>query len=138
MRSGCNIELHASGTLAKVFARLGVILADEPALEDMIDCKGHAGTKPCPLGSNASNHKAPSGATPLHVSNSFATPICETDFSKFKKYSDAGVRLVAERLAEIEADPEKTTGDLEKAEQMYGYNRNKWSIILEQKVGSTQ
>ena len=60
-------DLHwegADGTkhATKLFAKLGVLLADEPALKEILDCKGHGGSKPCCCCLNATHHKPPGGA----------------------------------------------------------------------------
>ena len=45
-RSGISLQL-ADGERVHIYAKLGVLLADEVAIKEMLGCKGHAGTKPC-------------------------------------------------------------------------------------------
>ena len=137
-RAGVNVNLHGSGQRAKIFARVGIILADEPALKEMIDCKGHGGTKPCPCCRNATSHKPPGGGEPLHLSCAWAVPITETDFTKFKLFSNEGIRTACCRLSELKlaATTTEDAKHLKKVEQMYGYNHNPWSIILEEEIWS--
>ncbi len=72
--------------------KLGVIAADEPALKEVLSCKGHAGMRPRVLRANASLPK-----TELHEHSDYAMSICDVDYAKFVKHSDDTVREVVRR-----------------------------------------
>lgn len=46
------VTVVIDGEPVTILARVGVIFGDEPALKEMLDCKGHAGIKPCLLCKN--------------------------------------------------------------------------------------
>ena len=71
----------------RILTQVKLFLADSPALKEMIECKGHAGTKCCPLCLNATHHKPPHGAIPMHTISPYCVPITEPDFSKFKLHT---------------------------------------------------
>ena len=63
-RLGVAVCCDGSGNYTKVFARVNLIISDEPALVEMISAKGHAGLKCCPKCMNATHHKPPGGLCP--------------------------------------------------------------------------
>ena len=46
-KAGVDLELYGSGKVITILATLGMILCDEPAIKEILGCKGHAGVKPC-------------------------------------------------------------------------------------------
>ena len=80
----------------RIFARVGCILADMPALKEMLSCKGHSGHKPCCLCLNATNHNI--GGRPLHLVSPDAIPITMFDHDLFEKYTDENIRETLRRL----------------------------------------
>jgi hypothetical protein len=79
-----------------IFAEVGVLIADLPALKEMVGCKGHGGHKPCFLCRNATNHAIP--GRPLHLVCPDAVPITDFDFDKFIKYTDDDIKETLRRL----------------------------------------
>ena len=138
-KSGVSVGWEsADGTkhAAKLFAKLGVLLADEPALKEMLDCKGHGGSKPCCCCLNATHHKPPRGAggeestKPLHEGGgTYAVPITCCDFKSFKLYTNESLRRSVQRLGEV------TGTERDKLQQLFGFNYNPWSIIIADKFG---
>lgn len=135
-RSGVSFKLHATQERAKVFAKIGIMLADMPAISEMLACKGHGGTKCCPKCRNATHHKPPGGADPLHVHSDFAVPITDTDISKFKQYSNRQMKTAVRKINEYK--DKLRNGDIkpdefDSIEQVYGWTYNPWSILLNSK-----
>lgn len=91
LRVGMSIKLGEERF--HIFAKIGTLLADEPALKEMLACKGHAGTKPCLLCLNAVQHR--SG---YHEGSDYAVSIAECDFGKFKKHTDATLHRMIQQL----------------------------------------
>ena len=79
-----------------IFAQVGCLLADMPALKEMLGCKGHSGHKPCCLCRNATNHSLQ--GTPLHLTSTSAVPITTFDLSLFGQYADGNIRETLRRL----------------------------------------
>ena len=57
LRSGIVLDLF-DGTKATIFGRVSILLGDEAALKETLDCKGAAGTFFCPLCANICDHKS--------------------------------------------------------------------------------
>ena len=70
--------LFANGEVAHLYLKMGVVVADEPGLRELIGCKGHSGTKPCVLCQNAVLAKPPGNARSLAEFSDWAKPITET------------------------------------------------------------
>jgi len=81
---------------ATIFASVGVLLADEPALKELLHCKGHAGIKPCCLCMNATHHNT--GGTPFHVLTDKAVSITDTNWGAFTKHSNESIRSLVQRV----------------------------------------
>ena len=79
-----------------IFAEVGRLLADMPALKEMLGCKGHSGHKPCMLCRNATNHSIP--GRPLHLVCPEAIPITMFDLDLFDQYTDENIRETLRRL----------------------------------------
>ena len=79
-----------------IFAQVGCLLADMPALKEMLNCKGHGGHKCCCLCRNATNTGIP--GIPLHLTCTAAVPITTFDLSLFDKYTDENMRDTLRRL----------------------------------------
>ena len=52
------VTVYIRAAAARIFADVDVIFGDEPALKEMLDCKGHAGHKSCCLCSNMILHSS--------------------------------------------------------------------------------
>ena len=55
---GVRVQWRGGGE-SQIFAKIGCLVADEPALKEMLGCKGHAGLKPCCLCTNCVSHRMP-------------------------------------------------------------------------------
>jgi hypothetical protein len=126
-RGGASLKLHDGGAV-HITAKLGVLVADEPALKEMLSCKGHAGTLPCALCMNAVQHFS-GKYDGWHAHGAFGVSIAETDFSKFRKHTDASVREVVSRLHRYKE--ELGPGLFEEREQVLGYTYNAYSLIVD-------
>ena len=118
----------------QIFAEVGALLADLPALKEMLGCKGHGGHKPCCLCRNATNHSIP--GTPLHLVCPDAVPITNFDFDKFCKYTDENLRETVQRIASHHAAFVAETmskGDFETREMVLGWTWVRGNPILNDK-----
>jgi hypothetical protein len=131
MRAGVWLDLP-DGQLVHIFARVAVMLADEPALKEMLGCKGHAGTKPCVLCQNITLEKAPGGGVPLHVHSEYVKSIANFDIREFKLHTDKTVRAMVSKLHRYKGvlPPD----EFALREQLFGFNWNLRSIILNEQL----
>lgn len=123
-RCGINLKFP-DGTTTMLFAKWGILLADEPALKEVLDSKGHSGAKPCILCMNASIDKYPGGGLPLHVRSDYAVSIAVLDLSKFKLHSDETLQDAMRRLRD-----HSLTSQLKEMEMVYGLNYSKHNLLL--------
>ena len=79
-RAGITLEL-ADGSQHHVYIKLGVLLADEPALKEMVSCKGHAGHHCCVLCKNCVLLNPPGGADSYAMHSDYCRDISNVDFS---------------------------------------------------------
>jgi len=131
MRSGVTVTFGSDGQRIRIFAQVKVMLADMPAFKDMIDCKGHSGTKCCYLCKNCVLHKAPHGAIPLHLFSEYAVSLAESDFTKFEMHDDQTLRATVAKLHSYKGVLSADAFD-ERA-QVLGFNYNPHSIILNER-----
>ena len=112
-----------------VFARLGCLLADEPALKELLGCKGHAGTKPCVLCLNVVQHSIPgSPDDSYHADSDYLVSIAELDFARCQHHSDQSLRLAYRRVHE--AKGRDSASKFAQLEQAYGISWSPHSIVL--------
>ena len=126
--AGVNLHLHDGGSLT-VFLKLGVLLGDEPALKEMVANKGHAGSRPCPLCSNA----CLKSSQWIQFGDRFAKPITTTNLNGFVPNTDQSVRKMLQKLDEVHAAGVGSTQLAEK-EGIYGFGYNPYSIITDQRL----
>ena len=130
LRTGISVLIDASTEYVYIFAKVGMLLCDLPAHAEMISCKGHAATKPCWICMNATHHKPPAGAAPMHLFGDYCKPITETDITKFKKHSNVSLRTGLQTLQGLKGTV--SAGELEFREQyVYGFNWSARSILTE-------
>ena len=133
-RTGVVTRVKGDDIDVRIFANVHLILADLPALAEILSSKGHNGLKPCPLCMNATHHKPPSGAAPMHLYSEYCVPISDTNFANFKRHSDASLRQMINRLNECKLTLSNT--ELEKMEtNIFGYTWTAWSIIANARFG---
>jgi hypothetical protein len=120
------------GSTCRVFLKIGVLLADEPAIKEVLDCKGHAGTKPCLLCLNAALHGAHGDGAPLHEFSPYLVSIAEPNFALFKKHTDASLRTMLAKLHAYKSELSKEHFELR--EQLFGFNYNPHQLILNERL----
>ena len=64
--AGVSLKLHGDGKRIHIWAKFGILLGDEPALKEVLGCKGHAGVNICCLCLNCVAQKHPGAYTMLH------------------------------------------------------------------------
>jgi hypothetical protein len=125
-RDGVILKLHGGGTI-KVFAKLGILLADEPAIKEVLCCKGHSGTKQCAICANGVAERA-GPAQGLHAFSEYAVSTAVFDISKFKQHTDESIRIAVQRLDAMNPTVANTM------EPLYGYTRNAYSLITNARI----
>ena len=108
-RSGIHL-LDQDGDHMYVFAKMGVIIGDEPALAQLLSSKGHAGRKPCICCVNVYLDLERIPADGVHLSS--------LDFARMIQHTDASVLAVMKRLAD--AKPHMGAGEFIELERMHG------------------
>ena len=126
LRAGITLKL-VTGERARLFAKVGVMLGDEPALKDMLDCKGHAGLKCCVLCQNCVLHKSQQSSVPLHVFGDYAVSIAEPDFKRFQMHTDDTLREVVAKINTYKSTLSNT--DFAARSLMLGFNWNPKQIL---------
>ena len=127
-RHGIAVEL-ATGGEARIYAKIKGLLADEPALKEILACKGHGGLMRCPLCKNAAQHRGMGGHPPLWQTTDAAISIAETDITKFERHSDQSLRSTVSLVHRYK----NTLGSDEYDEKsiLHGFNYNPFSVILD-------
>ena len=122
---GCTLTIH--GEEFVIFADLGAIVSDEPAIKEMLACTGHAGTKPCVLCTNGVLHKQPRSDVGLWESNDWLTSIAEPDLARFKPHTNESIRRAVEKIAVLHRTLNKTQFKIKRA--IYGFGFSPFNII---------
>ncbi len=113
-----------------VFCEIGVLLADEPALKEMLDCKGHAGHKCCVLCANCSLHTL---EHPLTERSDYWVGSDSTNWADFEKHNDDSLRNTVRALHNHHAAWKAKRMKKEQYDEKsacLGFNFNAKSIIL--------
>jgi hypothetical protein len=131
-RCGVSFKLYGEAESVRIFADVGVLLADEPALKEVLSCKGHAGNKPCVLCKNAVLQKLPMGAVPLHERSEYAVSIAETDMTKFQLHTDASILATVARLNGYKDT--LSNSELQVRQTILGFNYNEFSLVTNARV----
>ena len=127
--SGVAVRFEGNGAYPKIFAKVKLLVSDMPALCEMISAKGHSALKACPLCMNATHHKPPGGAAPMHLFGEYCTPITCTELERFKLYTDATLRQSIANLHALKGNVPESVLE-ERETNVYGYTYTPWSIIL--------
>ena len=127
--TGCAVQLKGSpeGERTTIFAKVGVLLADEPAVKEVLECKGHGGTKSCVLCLNAVLHKQPKSTTGYWERNPYFASISDSDFTKFIPHTDLSIRRSVEQLNEAKRTLDNTR--FEEKSKALGFTYNPYSCI---------
>ena len=75
-RIGVTLDLHTGDTI-HIYVKVGVLLADVPALKEVISSKGHSGMKPCTICANAVLEHPPRGTECLALHSDWLKSIKE-------------------------------------------------------------
>jgi hypothetical protein len=126
------ITVYPNGEMRTMFAVLGCILADGPALKDVIGSKGHSGMKPCVLCLNGTDHKPPGGAEPLHDHSEYLVSIAEPNLKRFKKHTDESLRGAMQKLRGYRLTLDATA--FEAMQSFHGLNWNEWSLLMNTRI----
>lgn len=95
-KSGISLRIH-EGDLVRIFASLGVVLADEAALHCCYACKGSSGLKPCMLCTNIFNRIHRPGIITGDATGLAQTHTCH-DSSKLQLHTTHTMNEVIRRL----------------------------------------
>ena len=123
---GVALTLYGCGQAVRMFAKIGILLADEPAVKEMLACKGHAGLKPCLICMNGTLHQAGDG---LHAHSDYAVSIACMDFEKFKMHTDASNHAAVRRVNETIG-----TADADAIQRVHGWGYNVYSPIAHERI----
>ena len=132
LRSGIVLPMVGGPARVTMFAKLGIILADEPALKEIMSAKGHAGTKPCMLCANVVQQRQPGGGEPLHAHSDYAVSIAETDASRFRLHTDESLRAAVRKLHAYKGVLAQE--ELQLREQLFGFNWNPHNLLLNERL----
>ena len=128
-RSGFTVVVNSKPV--HIVASITNIFGDEPAIKEMVSCKGHAGVKPCLLCINVVLH---------HVIDTVASAvsIASIDWSAFKLHTDATIRAVIRRINTLHG--EMLAGRISQTEvnersSALGWNYTPCEIILNERFG---
>ena len=131
LRTGISAPLEmAIERYGAIFARVGMFLADIPALAEIINCKGHSAIKPCWLCMSATHHKPPAGAAPMHLFSDYCTPITETRINKFKRHNNVSLREALKKLQALKGTITDTELEFRES-NIYGFNWGPRNILTE-------
>ena len=119
--AGVNVVI--GGTRSRSFADVDVFFGDEPALKEIFDFTGHAGTKPCPLCANVCLRKA------MELYN-FLPPmqtLACTEWNDLMLHSDASIKASVARMKDLagERDAKRITAqEFDDRSGLIGWNHN--------------
>ena len=120
------IRVHVKGQQPlHMFADVNVYFGDEPAIKEMIDCKGHAGHKPCCLCSNV----CLVSSMELYKFKKPMVTIACTDWNEIKKglHTDETIKASCARLQNLNSEREAgriTKQEFEDRSGLIGWNFN--------------
>ena len=124
---GIDLVLHCGRMMTIYLDHPTIILADAPALKEMISSKGHSGTKPCTLCKNCCSNVDYCG------DSSYAVHMSETDIDKFEAHTDTSIRELVQRL-QVRKLECRTIEEWVDVQSFYGFTWNPYSIILNERL----
>ena len=124
--------------VARLFTKICIVVADEPALKEIFDCKGHAGHICCLLCANATLHKAPGGGIPFHIQYpAFCKSIAlNRKLSDFKLHDNQSMRESLRKVNNAHDDWIAgliNKNEFEHTSQIVGYNWSPNNILLNER-----
>lgn len=117
------------GSSTTISAKIAMIVADEPAPKEILQCKGHAGKMPCSLCKNATLESGFGGQPPLWQTNEYCVSRSETDIRKFDVQTNASIRDHVRRLNDYKAT--LNDADFQEKTEIYGFSYNPSSVVLD-------
>ena len=117
------IKVVVKGRPLHAFADVDVYFGDEPALKDMLDCKGHAGHKPCLLCSNI----CLISSMELYKFKKPMETIACIKWDKIKLQTNEGIKEHCARIAYLTSEREAgrlTKQELDDRSGLVGWNYN--------------
>ena len=127
----CKPEGEGPADMRMLFARHSITIGDMVELKEILACKGHAGTKPCPCCRNVIGHKMGYAERDDELQ-----PLTSLDVTKWKLHNDESVRAVVARLAAVAAETAEGASNarLEEAQQNLGWNHCPNGIISDERL----
>jgi len=125
---GLILDLSDAGDdshLVTLWADHAITIADEVALKDFLQFKGHGGTKPCPICRDFVHHNtdyADFDATGALLRTT------ELDITKSRAHTDASVRNMIVYLGGVPAGKQKESC------QLLGWNYSQYNVILSERL----
>ena len=112
-----------------IFGKLGVLLGDEGALKEILDMKGAAGTVPCPLCRNITDHK---GQLASFDDTGTSLPSTNLDLSRVEFHTDESILDIMRFLKENR--PTASKAAFKRMQQFMGFNYNEDGALLCQEL----
>ena len=125
---GVSLQLHGTGCRLTIWGIIGVFLADEPGIKEVLACKGHAGTKPCVCCMNAVAARPPAGAEGLYKFSEYAVSTEEFNIKAFKLHTDESMRAMVQKLHDM------SPNEAAEKEPVYGFSSNPYSLITDARM----
>ena len=126
--AGVRLPLR-DGTAVRIYANLAVLLGDEPAIKEVLSCKGHAGTKPCVFCLDCVQHRTPQGALGLHSRSDYAKSMAHHTLEGFRMHTDDSIKTMVKPLHDAHP-PATSKGDYAKLQTLYGWTYNPYNVVL--------
>ena len=125
-------ELWDGGPALRIFFAITMIVADEPALKEILDNKGHAGLMCCFGCMNATLHRGLGHMPPLWEVEPACISIAESDFTQFRKHSNRSLRKWLQDLHDLKGTMSDADFDQKCIDK--GWNYNPYQIVLDKRL----
>ena len=127
-RSGISLQLVDGGRV-HIYAKLGVLLAGEVAIKEMLGCKGHAGTKPCMWCMNCVLCRQGTAEVAWWERSAYFKSIAQPDLAPFIPHTDESLRESVRRLHAAKGTVSNT--DFKQMQQEFGWGYVKEDMLLD-------
>ena len=117
--------IEPQGRPLQIWAELGFVIGDLPAIKNMLACKGYAGRRPCFACENIVS-KLHARSHPWGEELSLAS----TDFGRMRQCTDAGIRATYRRLDAAKANGASCTA-LESLETDLGWTWSPQPLVMD-------
>ena len=145
--SGVTVQLDGSirqegRMITTMYAKVGIILADIPALKELLQCIGHSGMKFCALCQDCIQTKSELGELLPSFAEEGAVHMNCADLSRFKQHTNDSIRRYVARVNTLHAAlVAGNTAIVQNAEdyrlrcQMIGWSWTSANVVLNAKFG---